>query len=128
MGTVDAICSDHQPHDLDAKLGAFPETEAGIASLETLLPLMLRLVNDNEITLSKGISSLTENPANILKIQRGALTPGFAADICIFDPTLKWEVNQDNWKSAGSNTPYWGEQLTGRVLHTIQSGNIIFSL
>jgi dihydroorotase len=128
MGTVDAICSDHQPHDLDAKLGAFPETEAGIASLETLLPLMLRLVNDNEITLSKGISSLTENPANILKIQRGALTPGFAADICIFDPTLKWEVNQDNWKSAGNNTPYWGEQLTGRVLHTIQSGNIIFSL
>ena len=128
MGTIDAICSNHQPHDLDAKLGAFPETESGVASLETLLPLMLRLVKDNEITLSKGIASLTENPAAILNMQRGALTTGFPADICIFDPELEWEVNQDNWNSAGSNTPYWGEKLTGRVLHTIQSGNIIFSL
>lgn len=126
--TIDAICSDHQPHDLDAKLGAFPETEPGISSLETLLPLTLSLVQDNAITLSQGIAALTQKPAHILGIQRGALTPGFSADICIFNPSLSWKVNLSNWKSAGHNTPFWNKTLKGRVTYTIQSGNIIYSL
>lgn len=126
-GTINAICSDHQPHDVDAKLGAFPETEPGISSLETLLPLMLRLVKDNEITLSQGVAALSQNPAKILGIQRGALTTGFSADICIFNPTLSWEVNDDNWNSAGLNTPFWRKTLEGRVMHTVQAGKIIYS-
>ena len=127
-GTIKAICSGHQPHDLDAKLGAFPETEPGISSLETLVPLLLDLVKENAMTLSQGISALTQNPATILGINRGALTFGLVADICIFDPSLQWEVNQNNWNSAGVNTPYWGKTITGRVTHTIQSGKVIYSL
>jgi len=127
-GTIDIICSDHQPHDLDAKLGAFPETEPGISSLETLLPLALRLVEDNAITLYQGIAALTQNPANTLAIESGALTLGFAADICIFDPNLSWTVNQDSWKSEGRNTPFWGQTLKGRVTHTLQAGKIIYTL
>lgn len=126
-GTIDAICSDHQPHDLDAKLGAFPETAPGLASLETLLPLTLSMVDDHAITLNQGIAALTQKPAEILAIQSGALTPGFAADFCIFNPTLGWEVNKKNWKSAGHNTPFWGKTLKGRVMHTLQSGKIIYS-
>lgn len=127
-GTVDAICSDHQPHDIDAKLGAFPETEAGISALETLLPLTLDLVKSNTITLTRGIALLTANPAKILGIKKGSLSVGLNADICIFNPTLKWEVNHKNWKSAGHNTPFWGETFTGRVTHTLQSGKIIYQL
>jgi len=52
-GTLNSICSDHQPHDIDAKLGAFPETEPGVSSLETLLPLMLKLVAQRAITLNR---------------------------------------------------------------------------
>ncbi len=127
-GTIDVICSDHQPHDLDAKLGAFPETEPGISSLETLLPLTLNLVKDNAITLSQGIATLTQKPANILGLQSGALTPGLTADVCIFDPQHQWVVNNDNWKSAGQNTPYWEKTLIGHVTHTIQAGKIIYKL
>jgi len=127
-GTIDIICSDHQPHDIDAKLGAFPETESGISSLETLLPLTLHLVQDNAITLPQGIAALTQNPAETLGIQRGTLTSGLPADICIFDPSLSWIVNQDTWKSAGHNTPFWGHTLKGRVTHTLQSGKIIYAL
>ena len=121
-GTIDCICSDHQPHDLDAKLGAFPETEPGISSLETLLPLMLKLVYDGTIKIEQGIAALTHKPASILGLERGALTPGFAADICIFDPEQTWEVNSENWRSQGINTPFWGMSLKGRVTHTIQAG------
>ncbi len=127
-GIINAICSDHQPHDLDAKLGAFPETEPGISSIETLLPLMLELVTENAISLTQGIACLSQNPAEILGLQRGALSLGFSADVCIFNPDLHWQVNTKNWKSAGQNTPFWGSTLKGRVTHTLQSGKIIYAL
>ncbi|MBD9358910.1 dihydroorotase [Methylomonas albis] len=127
-GTIDAICSDHQPHDLDAKLGAFPETEAGVAALETLLPLTLALTRQHRIGLSQAIASLTCNPAQILGLATGALTPGYAADVCIFDPQASWQVNRDNWYSAGCNTPYWQQTLSGRVTHTLLAGNTVYRL
>jgi dihydroorotase len=125
-GTIDCLCSDHQPHDLDAKLGAFPETEPGISSLETLLPLMLRLVAEKSITLEQGIAALTQKPAQILRLERGALTPGFAADICIFDPSLEWQVGSANWHSQGVNTPFWEQTFKGKVTHTLQAGKLIY--
>lgn len=127
-GTIDAICSDHQPHDLDAKLGAFPETEAGVAALETLLPLTLALTQQHRIGLSQAIASLTCKPAQILGLATGALTPGYAADVCIFDPQASWQVNRDNWHSAGCNTPYWQQTLTGRVTHTLLAGKTVYRL
>lgn len=127
-GTINSLCSDHQPHDLDAKLGAFPETESGVSSLETLLPLMLRLVAQNDITLEQGIAALTQQPAQILRLTSGALTVGFSADVCVFDPELEWQINSDNWQSRGLNTPFWGQTMTGRVTHTLQAGKVIFSL
>lgn len=127
-GTLDSICSDHQPHDVDAKLGAFPETEPGISSLETLLPLMLRLVNQQTLTMQQGVATLSSNPARILGLKSGALTPGFSADVCVFDANLNWQVNVDNWRSMGTNTPFWGLTLKGRVTHTIQAGKIIYRL
>jgi len=126
-GVIDAICSDHQPHDLDAKLGAFPETEPGVSALETLLPLMLRLVPQETISLEQGIAALTYNPAQILQLERGALTAGFQADICVFDPEQEWQVNADNWHSQGINTPFWGESFKGKVSHTLQAGKLIFT-
>ena len=125
---INCISSDHQPHDLDAKLGAFPETEPGISSLETLLPLMLRLVAQHAITLNQGIAALSQNPAKILGLHTGSLAVGFPADICIFDPELYWEINSNNWKSKGTNTPFWGQIMKGRVTHTLQSGRLIYQL
>ncbi len=126
-GIIDSLCSDHQPHDLDAKLGAFPETEPGVSSLETVLPLMLKLVTEEAISLEQGIAALTQHPARILGIERGALTTGFAADICIFDPEQEWQVNSENWRSQGVNTPFWGQMFKGKVTHTLQTGKIILS-
>ncbi|WP_031434768.1 dihydroorotase [Methylomarinum vadi] len=125
-GTIDAICSDHQPHDLDAKLGAFPETQAGIAALETLLPLTLRLSREHPISLTQSIAALTEKPAKILGLDKGALTPGLGADICIFAPEQSWLVGHDSWQSAGKNTPFWNKSLQGKVTHTLQAGRTIY--
>jgi dihydroorotase len=127
-GTIDGICSDHQPHDIDAKLGAFPETEPGISALETLLPLLLKLVAEGVVTLPEGIAALTSKPAQILGLPRGALAPGWKADVCVFDPQFSWRIDADNWRSQGVNTPYWGQTMKGRVTHTFQGGRMIHKL
>ena len=128
IGALNVVCSDHQPHDIDAKLGAFPATEPGISSLETMLPLVLKLNEEKVVSLSQGIALVTSNPAEVLRLNSGALTPGTAADICIFDPGLNWVVNNGTWRSQGKNTPYWNKPLKGRVTHTLQAGRIVFRL
>ena len=125
-GSIQAICSDHQPHDEAAKLNAFPSTEPGISSLETLLPLTLDLVQAGLLTLNTAIARLTCDPAAILGIEAGSLRSGLSADICVFDPQLEWEVGETNWVSSGRNTPFWGTRLRGRVMHTLLAGKTVF--
>ena len=54
-GVISSICSDHQPHEVDAKLNPFPQTEPGISALDSLLSLVLGLVDDDELTLARAV-------------------------------------------------------------------------
>jgi dihydroorotase len=89
---------------------------------------MLKLVEEQAITLAQGIACLSANPARILRLDSGALTPGYSADVCIFDPEPAWRVNSENWLSQGVNTPFWDQTMKGKVTCTIQAGKIIYSL
>lgn len=124
-GLVSAVCSDHQPHDPDAKLAPFPSTAPGMAALETLLPLLLRLVAAGVLDLPTAIARLTSGPAAILGLPLGNLAPGQAADLCVFDPEAKWRVGPKTWLSQGCNTPFWGERFKGRVTWTLLGGQIV---
>lgn len=126
-GTIDAICSDHQPHDIDAKLAPFQQTEPGISGIETLLPLAMRLVEEEVLTLTRCIELLATNPASITKSNRGALSHGSTADFVLYDPLETWEVELENWRSKGQNTPFWGWSFTGRVAKTFVKGRQVFS-
>ncbi len=125
-GVISAICSDHQPHEPDAKLAPFAEAEPGISGLETLLPLTLRLVEEGLLTRSEAIALLTHKPANILGIDAGELGVGATADVCIFDPETRWTLSEDNMVSRGHNTPFLGWQLRGRVTHTLVGGRLVY--
>jgi len=125
-GVISAICSDHQPHDRDAKLAPFAATEPGISALETLLPLTLRLVDEEVLGLSDAIARLTSEPAQILGSDRGQLAEGAVADICIFDPQQHWTVSEESLHSAGKNTPFLGWELQGRVVQTLLGGRTVY--
>lgn len=125
--TIDAICSDHQPHNIDAKQAPFASTEAGISALETLLPLCLRLSQQTELDVSDMISKITSSPAKILGLNSGTLSVGADADICIFDEDEDWQLTGDSIHSHGKNTPFLGWNFQGKVKHTIVSGNLLFS-
>ncbi|MES9887722.1 MAG: dihydroorotase [Candidatus Sedimenticola sp. 6PFRAG1] len=125
-GVIGAICSDHQPHEPDAKEAPFPATAPGISGLETLLALTLRLVNEKIIPLSDAIARLTCGPADILGLPYGRLGVGSSADICIFDPDAYWELTPEKILSAGRNSPFTGWDLTGEVTHTLFEGRVVY--
>ena len=126
-GTLGALCSDHQPHEADAKLAPFPATEPGASGLDTLLPLTLKLVQEKHLTLSEAIARVTCGPAAILNLPCGELGIGRVADLCIFDADAHWQVKSENLLSRGKNTPFAGWEMPGRVRYTLRDGHVVFS-
>ena len=126
--TISAVCSDHQPHEINAKSAPFSITEPGASTIEHLLPLMLHLVNRNEITLNRAISLITSEPAKILGINRGFIEKNKHADLCIYDPNSNISIDKNNLLSSGKNTPFNGWELQGKVTHTLLNGEVVFSI
>ena len=126
VGVIPAITSDHQPHDHDAKLDPFAITQPGISALETMLPLTLRLVDEGVLGLSQALAMLTSNPAQIMGLEVGALTPDKPADICIFNPEFEWTFNTENMVSRGHNSPFHGWRFRGKPTHTFLAGRLVF--
>lgn len=132
QGGVKAICSDHQPHGLDAKLAPFADSEPGISALETLLPLTLRLVEDGVLDLTAAIAAVSLRPAEILglrdQLDGGCLSVGARADVCVFDPEQYWQLQMETMASHGRNTPFAGWEFKGRVTRTLMAGQVSFEL
>lgn len=126
-GTLDAICSDHQPHDPDAKEAPFASTEPGISALATLLPLAIRLADQEIIDIETIIQAMTSTPASILGINTGSLAIGARADICIFNREINWQLDESNIHSSGKNSPFMGWDFQTRVEHTIVGGTLVHS-
>lgn len=125
-GIITGICSDHQPHEMDAKSAPFSMAEPGASTIEMLLSLTLKLVDEGSLTLQQAIAALTNVPAEIIGVNSGTLAIGTPADICIFNPELSWTVVKDELISAGKNTPFAGWEMTGKVTHTLINGNIVY--
>ncbi|MCB1754444.1 MAG: dihydroorotase [Gammaproteobacteria bacterium] len=121
-GTLDAICSDHAPHDPDAKLAPFPSTEPGISSLDIFLPLLVRLAEDSGIPLTKILSLATSGPASIMDLQAGSMIEGKRADLVLFDPQKEFICDTASFVSKGKNSPYGGYRLKGPVEHCFVGG------
>lgn len=126
-GIIGAICSDHQPHEADAKLAPFAKTEAGMSTLETWLPLCLKLIQEQHIEPIKIIRLMTQGPADILGIAAGSLSTNHAADITILEPQTQWTLDHTNMRSRGNNTAFNHWTFQGKVKHTLINGKQRYS-
>lgn len=125
-GTIDAIASDHAPHDQESKRLPFASAASGIIGLETLLPLTLELYHNGHLGLSEALAALTYRPADILRLPAGRLVLGAAADLVIFDLERPWRIDVDALRSKSKNSPYDGRPVQGRVLRTVVAGRSVF--
>ncbi len=122
-GTIDVIATDHAPHAIEEKEVEFQAAPFGIVGLETALGLVLtRLVDTGVLTLPQAIAKMTNNPAAILKLDRGRLKIGASAALTIFDAGARWRVDKNAFKSKSKNTPFHGWELKGRVFGIYNKG------
>lgn len=126
-GTIGMLCSDHQPHEPEAKMAPFAATAPGISAFETLLPLALAAAGEAGISLSQLVSRLSTAPARLLGIEGGTLAPGSRADLVLFDPEERWTLTAAEMCSAGHNNPLLGRTLKGRVRYTLLGGSIAYA-
>ena len=120
-GVIDAIVSQHQPHDSAAKQAPLPATEPGLSSIESVLSLGLELVQNHELELPDLLRALTAGPAAVLG-REVALTAGAAADLCLFDPDGHWQPSAATLLSAGRHAPVLERALPGEVKLTLVAG------
>lgn len=125
-GTIDIIATDHAPHTPEEKSVEFSKAPSGIIGLETALSLTItELVRKNRLSLSQALSKLTSNPSTLYKLNKGDISEGKIADICIFNPDESYVV--DKFYSKSSNSPFIGQKLFGKVKYTICSGKVVYS-
>jgi dihydroorotase len=122
-GTIDAVCSQHTPLASADKQQPFGSTRPGIAAVETLLPLLLKLVQDKRLPLMRAVDAATRAPARCMTINAGHLRKGEKASLCLVDPERQLRP-MDHWQSTGKNSPWLDTLLPGQVRLTVSEGRI----
>lgn len=121
-GTVDVLCSSHDPRGPEDKRLPFVDASPGMAGAETLLPLALNLVRDGLISETRMFALLASNPASILGLDAGVLTPGAPADLIFVDADTPWVVDSRKMAAAAGNTPFDRLPVQGRARRIMKGG------
>jgi dihydroorotase len=126
-GTVDAVATDHAPHAAQAKEGPLDMAAAGMLGLETALSVTLLALG--AMSTTDVLALMSWRPARICGLavdqggdQGGPIAVGMPANVCVIDPSERWEVDPDRLASRSRNTPWAGRTLTARVRHTVYRG------
>ena len=129
-GTLTILASDHAPHCEFEKEVEFDQAPFGIVGLETELALFLDILihKKRAIELPRLIAMLTSEPAQLLNLDRGTLSPGAPADVTLLDPDLEWTVDKTQFQSRSCNTPFHGLELKGRAVRTIVDGQTVWQI
>jgi dihydroorotase len=123
-GTIDVIATDHAPHSRLEKDLEFDRAANGIIGLETSLPLTMELVRLGAIDPVRMVELMALNPAGILGVEGGDLSPGSRADITVVDPEKSFVYSEDTIVSKSKNSPFIDRQMTGKAVLTIMGGAI----
>lgn len=127
-GTIDAIATDHAPHDQESKRVPMDVATFGIVGLETMLPLSLNLVAKKIMSLNDVLAAMTYKPADIIHVNAGRLQQGKPADLTLVDLAHVWDFSNDHLHSKSKNSPFEDMKLTGRAIRTVVGGETVYTL
>ncbi|HAE68462.1 MULTISPECIES: dihydroorotase [Sphingobacterium] len=120
-GTIDAVVSQHTPHEIEFKNVEFHIAKNGIIGLQTVLPLLVRAgLNEEQI-----VNSLSVRPRQILGLEVPLIEEGAIANLVVFDPVKTWNFDETTNRSKSKNSPLFGQTLKGAVELIINNNQII---
>jgi len=125
-GTVDAIATDHAPHESALKDVEFDRAPFGILGFETAVALALeQLVHIGRITLMRMVELFTTGPARVLGMER-KIAAGEAADLTIFSTEHEWTYHVKDSASKSRNSPFDGRSFRGAPMATVVAGHVVW--
>ena len=127
-GTIEAIATDHAPHDPASKALPLPEATFGIVGVETMLPIALELYHNKTLSLIDLLAKMTYKAADIVHLKRGRLKKDTVADLTLIDINQEWKIDTNQFHSKSKNSPFNGRNVKGRAIKTVLAGEIVYSL
>ncbi len=125
-GTVDAIATDHAPHEPALKDVEFDRAPFGVTGFETALALGLEhLVRTGRLSLMRLVELFTTGPARVLGL-KCQIAPGEPADLTLFSTEHNWTFRASESASKSRNTPFDGRAFRGAPMATIVAGRVTF--
>lgn len=125
-GTIDMVVTDHSPHAQEEKDQEYCYAPSGFPGLETALGVMLTdLYHTGRLSLPEIIEKMAWAPARVFGLEAGSLSKGMPADITVIDPELSWIVDDKNFYTKGSHSPFIGRELKGKAVMTLVDGKIV---
>jgi dihydroorotase len=124
-GTIDIVATDHAPHPIEAKDCAWDEAANGMVGLESALSVVQAAVVDSgQLAWSDVARVLSTEPARIGSLvgYDRPFAPGSPANVTLYDPSATREFSVGDLRGKGTNSPYLGRFLPGRVIATIHNG------
>lgn len=125
-GLIDVVVSNHDPQGPEDKRLPFAEAAYGSIGLETLLPVLLQLVHNGDLSLTRALAAVTHMPASLLGLASGKLDIGGAADLTLIDLDTPWVFDAAKVRSKSQNSPFDEKRFQGRALMTVVGGKIAF--
>ena len=105
----------------------FEAASAGAIGLELVLPVLLGLVEDGSLPLTRFIDALTRAPAGIIGLDAPALETGRCAELCLIDPQMDHIIDRSTLASKCHNSPFVGKSYRGCVEMTMARGRIVYA-
>ena len=125
-GTIDIICSDHSPEDIENKQREFDHAAFGIIGLQTAYAVANTALK-KVLTTEEIIKKISINPRKILNIPVPVIDENEPANLTLFNPGTEWILRENQIKSRSKNTPFIGTKFTGKALGIINKGQIVMN-
>ncbi len=107
-GRVDVVATDHAPHTREEKEQPFDEAPSGMPGVATSLPLLLRQVRSEALSLERFVHATATRPAEILGIPKGSIEVGNDADLVVVDARNVVKITPRRVRYKCGWTPFEG--------------------
>jgi len=122
-GTLDAIVSDHHPHDVESKHLEFDQADFGAVGLETSFAVA-NTFNENRLSLEDLIEKIAVAPRRLLALPQPVFEEGQPANLTVFDPGTEWTPTEAGLRSRAKNSPFLGARLKGKAVAVLNNGQV----
>lgn len=118
-GTIDFVCSDHTPQDIESKDTEFGNSAFGVIGTQTLFSALNTI---KAFSITDTIKYISSNPRKIFNVEVDHIEENAKVNLTLFVADKEWELKASDLASKANNTPFIGQTLKGKAIGVLNKG------